>query len=172
MHAYRTHNCGELRPEHQGQTVRLSGWIHRKRDHGNLLFIDLRDQFGITQCVIESDSPSFEAMEAARLETVVTVTGAVVPRSADTINPDLPTGAVELSLENFTLQALSETLPLEVNSDRDYGEEIRLKYRFLDLRREKMQRNIMLRGIIHPQQLDDATRLQRWLGLLQLRVRS
>ncbi len=148
MHAYRTQTCGELRREHQGQTARLSGWIHRKRDHGNLLFIDLRDQFGITQCVIESDSPSFEAVEAARLEAVVTVTGPVASRSADTVNPDLPTGEVELSIEAFTLQAPAETLPLEVNSERDYGEEVRLKYRFLDLRREKMQRNIMLRGAV------------------------
>ncbi len=148
MHAYRTHTCGELRLGHQGQTARLSGWVHRKRDHGNLLFIDLRDQFGVTQCVIESDSPSFKAVEAARLEAVITVTGPVVPRSADTVNPDLPTGEVELSIEVFTLQAPAETLPLEVNSDRDYGEEVRLKYRFLDLRREKMQRNIMLRSSV------------------------
>ena len=148
MHAYRTHNCGELRRQAEGQTVRLSGWVHRKRDHGNLLFIDLRDHFGITQCVIESTSPLFAGVEAARIEAVITVTGPVVPRSADTINPDLPTGEIELSIEEFTLQAAAETLPLEVNSDRDYGEEVRLRYRFLDLRREKMQRNIMLRGAV------------------------
>ena len=131
MHAYRTHTCGELRRAHQGRTARLSGWIHRKRDHGNLLFIDLRDRFGITQCVIESDGASFAAAEAARLETVVTVTGPVVPRGAETVNPDLPTGEVELSITDFTVQASAETLPLEVNSERDYGEEVRLKYRFL-----------------------------------------
>ena len=148
MHAYRTHTCGELRRAHQGRTARLSGWIHRKRDHGNLLFIDLRDRFGITQCVIESDGASFAAAEAARLEAVVTVTGPVVPRGAETVNPDLPTGEVELSITDFTVQASAETLPLEVNSERDYGEEVRLKYRFLDLRREKMQRNIMLRSAV------------------------
>ena len=148
MHAYRTHTCGELRRQNDGQTVRLSGWVHRKRDHGNLLFIDLRDHFGITQCVIESSSPIFAGVEAARSEAVITVTGPVVPRSAETVNADLPTGEIELSIEEFTLQAPAETLPLEVNSERDYGEEVRLRYRFLDLRREKMQRNIMLRGAV------------------------
>ena len=145
MHAYRTHTCGELKRDHQGRIARLSGWIHRKRDHGNLLFIDLRDRFGITQCVVESGSPSFAAVEAARLEAVVTVTGPVVPRGAETVNPVLPTGEVELSIEDFAVQAMADPLPLEVNSERDYGEEVRLKYRFLDLRRQKMQRNIMLR---------------------------
>ena len=148
MHAYRTHTCGELRREHEGDRARLSGWVHRKRDHGNLLFVDLRDHYGLTQCVIDSTSPVFAAVDSIRLEAVVTVTGQVVRRSADTINPDLPTGAVELSIQSFEVQSHADPLPLEVNSDRDYGEEIRLRYRFLDLRREKMHRNIVLRSAV------------------------
>ncbi len=148
MHAYRTHTCGELRPGDAGQTARLSGWIHRKRDHGNLLFIDLRDHYGLTQCVIEVTSPNFAGVEGLRLETVLTVTGAIEKRTADTVDPDLPTGDVELRIQDFEVQATAEPLPLEVNSDSDYGEEIRLKYRFLDLRREKVHKNIMLRGAV------------------------
>ena len=148
MHAYRTHTCGELRREHEGQPARLSGWVHRKRDHGNLLFVDLRDHYGLTQCVIDSSSPVFAEVEAIRLEAVITATGRVVRRSADTVNPDLPTGGVELVIESFEVQSHAGPLPLEVNSDRDYGEEIRLRYRFLDLRRDKMHRNIMLRSAV------------------------
>ncbi len=148
MHAYRTHTCGELRLGDAGQTARLSGWIHRKRDHGNLLFIDLRDHYGLTQCVIEATSPMFDGVEGLRLETVLTVTGAIEKRSDDTVNRDLPTGEVELRIQDFEVQAAAEPLPLEVNSDRDYSEEIRLKYRFLDLRREKMHRNIVLRSAV------------------------
>ena len=148
MHAYRTHTCGELRREHEGDPARLSGWVHRKRDHGNLLFVDLRDHYGLTQCVIDSTSPVFAAVDSIRLEAVVTVTGQVVRRSADTINPDLPTGEVELSIQSFEVQSHADPLPLEVNSDRDYSEEIRLRYRFLDLRREKMHRNIVLRSAV------------------------
>ena len=148
MHAYRTHTCGELRLDNAGQTARLSGWIHRKRDHGNLLFLDLRDHYGLTQCVIEITSPMFEGVEGLRLETVLTVTGPIEMRSSDTVNADLPTGEVELRIEAFEIQAAAEPLPLEVNSDSDYGEEIRLKYRFLDLRREKVHRNIMLRSSV------------------------
>ena len=148
MHAYRTHTCGELRREHEGDRARLSGWVHRKRDHGNLLFVDLRDHYGLTQCVIDSTSPVFAAVDSIRLEAVVTVTGQAVRRSADTINPDLPTGEVELSIQSFEVQSHADPLPLEVNSDRDYGEEIRLRYRFLDLRREKMHRNIVLRSAV------------------------
>ena len=148
MHAYRTHTCGELRLDDAGQTARLSGWIHRKRDHGNLLFLDLRDHYGLTQCVIEITSPMFEGVEGLRLETVLTVTGPIEMRSSDTVNADLPTGEVELRIEAFEIQASAEPLPLEVNSDSDYGEEIRLKYRFLDLRREKVHRNIMLRSSV------------------------
>ena len=148
MHAYRTHTCGELRREHEGEPARLSGWVHRKRDHGNLLFVDLRDHYGLTQCVIDSSSPVFPEVEAIRLEAVITATGRVVRRSADTVNPDLPTGEVELVIESFEAQSHADPLPLEVNSDRDYGEEIRLRYRFLDLRRDKMHRNIMLRSAV------------------------
>ena len=148
MHAYRTHTCGELRRENEGDRARLSGWVHRKRDHGNLLFVDLRDHYGLTQCVIDSTSPVFAEVEAIRLEAVITATGKVVRRGADTVNPDLPTGDVELVIESFEVQSHADPLPLEVNSDRDYGEEIRLRYRFLDLRRDKMHRNIMLRSAV------------------------
>ncbi|MGE0747284.1 MAG: aspartate--tRNA ligase [Rhodospirillales bacterium] len=146
MHPYRTHTCGELRRSHAGQTVRLSGWVHRKRDHGHLLFLDLRDHHGITQCVVDTSATVFPSVEAARLEYVVTVTGRVVPRSADTVNATLPTGEVELAIEQFAIESTAEPLPLEVNSDRDYGEEVRLRYRFLDLRREKVHKKILLRS--------------------------
>jgi len=146
MHAYRTHTCGALRKEHVGATVRLSGWVHRKRDHGQLLFVDLRDHYGIAQCVIDVSSPIFASLEAARLESVITVTGPVVARSAETVNPLLPTGEVEVQVREYQLQSAAEQLPLQVNADREDSEEIRLRYRFLDLRRERMHRNIMLRS--------------------------
>lgn len=145
MHAYRTHHCGALRAEHVGQTVRLSGWINRKRDHGQLLFLDLRDHYGLTQCVISNTSPAFKLAETIRLESVITVTGTLVARTPETVNDRLPTGAVELMVDDLVVQSAADTLPLQVNSDDDYGEEVRLRYRFLDLRREKMQRNIRLR---------------------------
>jgi len=148
MHAYRTHTCGELRAENAGSEGRLSGWVHRKRDHGNLLFVDLRDHYGLTQCVIEVDSDIFPQIEALRLETVVCVTGRIEKRSDETKNTDLPTGAVELRIDSCEVLGTSEPLPLEVNSDRDYGEEVRLRYRFLDLRRDKVHRNIILRNSI------------------------
>ncbi|MEE8623387.1 MAG: aspartate--tRNA ligase [Alphaproteobacteria bacterium] len=146
MHPYRSHNCGELRADHVGETVRVSGWVHRKRDHGNLLFIDLRDHYGITQCVINSASPIFEPAADVRLESVITVSGPVVERSADTVNPKLPTGEVEVAIAELEVLANADPLPLQVNTDADYGEETRLRYRFLDLRREKMQRNMVLRS--------------------------
>jgi len=146
MHVYRTHTCGELRLSHAGPSVRLSGWVHRKRDHGQLLFVDLRDNQGITQCVIDVSSPLFAELESVRVESVITVTGAVVPRSAETVNPNLGTGEVELRVEELQVLSRAEVLPLQVNSDEDAGEEIRLRYRYLDLRREKMHRNILLRG--------------------------
>ncbi|HEX2581384.1 MAG TPA: aspartate--tRNA ligase [Dongiaceae bacterium] len=146
MHPYRTHTCGALRREQSGATVRLSGWIHRKRDHGNLLFLDLRDHYGLTQCVIDTSHPQFQAVEAARFESIVTVTGKVVVRTPETVNPKLPTGAVEVQIAEFVLQSPAEPLPLQVNSDEDSGEEIRLRYRFLDLRRERIHRNILLRA--------------------------
>jgi len=149
MHPYRTHTCGELRPSHVGEVVRLSGWIHRKRDHGGLLFVDLRDNYGLSQCVIETTSPIFRLAEDTRMESVITVTGKVVARSEDTVNQELPTGDVEVKIEAFSVQSAANMLPLQVNSEMDYPEETRLKYRFLDLRREKMHANMLLRtGII------------------------
>ena len=146
MHAYRTHSCGELRRADAGKTVRLSGWVHRKRDHGNLLFLDLRDHYGLTQCVVDTSSPLFAAIEQLRPESVITVTGEVVERTPDTVNPKLPTGGIELRIAEFTLQAAAEMLPIQVASDEDAGEDLRLAYRFLDLRRERVHRNIMLRS--------------------------
>ncbi|MEE9299685.1 MAG: aspartate--tRNA ligase [Alphaproteobacteria bacterium] len=148
MHRYRTHDCGALRATNVGETARLSGWILRKRDHGNLLFIDLRDHYGITQCVTESDHPLFETATALRLESVVTVTGEVVHRGEETINPNLATGDVELRIAELTVLSEAEALPLPVHSEQEYGEDIRLRYRYLDLRRERMHRNIMLRANI------------------------
>jgi aspartyl-tRNA synthetase len=146
MPSLRTHTCGELRREHAGQTVRLSGWLHRKRDHGNLLFIDLRDHYGITQCVLDSSSPLFKTAEPLRLESVITVGGKVVPRAPAAVNPKLPTGEIELAVAQLTVQSVADPLPLQVNSDAEFPEETRLRYRFLDLRREKLHRNIVLRS--------------------------
>ncbi len=146
MHAYRTHTCGALRLAEVGQEVRLSGWVHRKRDHGNLVFIDLRDHYGLTQCVLDVSSPLFKAVEQTRVESVVTVTGKVVKRPAETANPKLPTGEIELQITDYTIQSVAEVVPLQVNSDEDAGEEIRLRYRFLDLRRDKVHSNIVLRS--------------------------
>jgi aspartyl-tRNA synthetase len=146
MHLYRTHTCGELTRRHVGQTVRLSGWVHRKRDHGNLLFVDLRDHYGITQCVIDTSSPIFKDVEGTRLESVITVSGQIVARSAETVNTKLKTGEVELSIAEFHLQSAAETLPIQVNQEGDFPEDLRLRYRFLDLRTEKMHANIILRS--------------------------
>ena len=125
MHPYRTHSCGALRQSHAGERVRLSGWVHRKRDHGQLLFVDLRDVSGLTQCVIDVSSPLFAAVEAVRVESVITVTGEVVERSAETVNPELPTGQVEVRVEEFEMQSAAALLPLQVNSEEDAGEETR-----------------------------------------------
>jgi len=146
MHAYRTHTCGALRPDHVGQTVRLSGWVHRKRDHGNLLFIDLRDHYGLTQCVLLTGSEHFAAIERLRSESVITITGPVVARSPETVNADLPTGGVEVQIKHFTLISAADELPLPVFGDQEYPEDIRLRYRFLDLRRERLHKNILLRA--------------------------
>jgi len=146
MHPYRTHTCGALRAADSGQVVRVSGWVHRKRDHGNLVFIDLRDHYGLVQCVLDISSPIFAKVEPVRLESVVTVTGKVVKRTPETINPKLPTGEIEVQIQEFQLQSAAEMLPLQVNSDEDAGEDIRLRYRFLDLRRERVHRNIVLRA--------------------------
>jgi aspartyl-tRNA synthetase len=146
MHAYRSHTCGQLRLGDAGETVRLSGWVHRKRDHGNLLFVDLRDHCGITQCVLDTSSPLFGKIEAVRPESVVTLTGRVVKRTPETINPKLPTGEIELRVDEYRLQSAAEMLPLQVNSDEDSSEDLRLTYRFLDLRRDRIHRNILLRS--------------------------
>ena len=146
MHPYRTHNCGELRADHVGATVRLSGWVHSKRDHGGLLFVDLRDHFGLTQVVVAAEAAFFAAVEAVRVESVVTVTGPVVARSDDTVNPALATGTVEVRIEEFHVESPAATLPLQVAGGQEAGETVRLTHRFLDLRREKMQRNLRLRS--------------------------
>jgi aspartyl-tRNA synthetase len=146
MHAYRTHTCGALRLPDAGRTVRLSGWVHRKRDHGQLLFIDLRDHYGITQCVIDVSSPLFHQADGLRLESVVTFTGRVAARSLDTVNPTLDTGEVELVICEIEVQSMAELLPFPVNTEAEYPEDMRLAYRFLDLRRERMHANIMLRA--------------------------
>jgi len=146
MHRYRTHSAGELRAGHVGQAARLSGWVHRKRDHGQLLFIDLRDNFGVTQCVVDSSNPGFAVASALRLESVITVTGTVVARGPEAVNAKLPTGEVELAVAELGVEAMAEPLPLQVNADTDFPEETRLRYRFLDLRREALHRNILLRS--------------------------
>jgi aspartyl-tRNA synthetase len=146
MHPYRTHNCGALRTGQVGATVRLSGWVHRKRDHGQLLLIDLRDHYGITQVVFQPEHPFFADAANVRLESVLTVTGHVVARSPDTVNPNLPTGEVEVVADALLVEAPAEQLPLQVNAERDYPEDTRLRFRFLDLRRESMQQNVLLRS--------------------------
>ncbi|HXA21426.1 MAG TPA: aspartate--tRNA ligase [Acetobacteraceae bacterium] len=149
MHAYRTHTCGALHAADAGHPARLSGWVHAKRDHGGLLFIDLRDHYGITQCVFPAGSPAFAAADAVRPESVITVTGQVVEREPGTMNPRLPTGEIELRVADLVVQSAAEVLPMQVAGDERFPEDIRLKYRFIDLRREKLHRNIMLRaGVI------------------------
>ena len=146
MHSYRTHTCAALRAPQVGETVRLSGWVHRKRDHGQLLFIDIRDHYGITQCVTDASKPVFAAVEATRVESVVTVTGRVVKRSPETVNAQLPTGEIEVVIDDYVVQSEAEQVPLQVNAQEDAGEETRLRYRFLDLRRERIHKNILLRS--------------------------
>src|SRR5690348_11450259 len=146
MHTYRTHTCGALRLEDAGKQVRIAGWVHRKRDHGNLLFVDLRDQHGVTQCVADIESAVFKQLEAARPESVISVTGKLVPRSADTVNEKLPTGHVELVVEQMSVLSEAAVLPMQVAGDQEYSEETRLTYRFLDLRREQMRDNMLLRS--------------------------
>jgi aspartyl-tRNA synthetase len=146
MHAYRTHTCGALRLADAGITARLSGWVHRKRDHGQLLFVDLRDHYGLTQCVIDVSSALFGEVDALRLESVVSLSGRIVKRSTDTINPNLATGEVELVIATLEVLSAAEPLPFPVNSEAEYPEDMRLGYRFLDLRRERVHSNIMLRS--------------------------
>jgi len=148
MHAYRTHTCGQLRAADAGTTVRLSGWVHRKRDHGGLLFIDLRDHYGLTQCVIASGSEVFTAAEAVRPESVVTVTGEVVLRAPGTLNDKLPTGEVELRVRALAIQSEAQVLPIQVAGEAEFPEDLRLRYRFLDLRRERQHRNLILRSAV------------------------
>ena len=145
MHAYRSHKCAELRASDVGEIVRLSGWVHRKRDHGGVLFVDLRDHYGMTQIVADSDSPALAILEGLRVESVVTVDGEVKARSAATVNPNLPTGEIEVFARNVTILSKSEELPLPVAGEQEYPEETRLKYRFLDLRRETLHANIVKR---------------------------
>ena len=147
MHQYRSHTCGALRSDDAGQVVKLSGWVHRKRDHGNLLFIDLRDNYGMTQCVVDTASTCFSVLEKVRPESVITVSGQVVKRDASTVNPKMPTGEIEVVVSSVEIQSMAEVLPMQVVAETaDLSEEQRLTYRFLDLRREKPHANILLRN--------------------------
>ena len=149
-HRYRSHTCGALRATDAGGSARLSGWCHRVRDHGGVLFVDLRDHYGMTQCVVDPDSPAFKDAEKLRAEWVVRFDGDARIRPASTENKEMPTGAVELYVTAIEVLGQSLELPLPVFGEQDYPEDIRLKYRFLDLRRERLHRNIMLRGkVIH-----------------------
>ena len=150
MHAYRTHTCGALRAADTGKTVRLSGWIHRKRDHGGLMFVDLRDHYGLTQLVLSPETPGFDTVEHLRAESVIRIDGEVVARSAETVNPNLPTGEIEIRVKSVGVLSVAAELPLPVFGEPDYPEDIRLKNRHLDLRRETLHRNIVLRSkVIH-----------------------
>jgi len=146
MHVFRTHNCGQLRESHVGERVRLSGWVHRKRDHGGVLFVDLRDHYGITQIVARANSEALAILEHLRLESVVTIDGEVIPRGPEATNPNLPTGAIEVVAEAVVVQSRAEELPLPVAGEADYPEGIRLRYRYLDLRRDRLHANIVLRS--------------------------
>ena len=147
-HTYRTHKCNEINKSLVGETVTLSGWVHRKRDHGQLIFVDLRDHYGISQIVSDTQKDTFDILEKISLESVISVHGKVVERSAETINHNIPTGEVELQVDKIIILSNAESLPLQVNSDDDYGEEIRLRYRYLDLRRNRPHQNIILRSQI------------------------
>ncbi|MBH9537295.1 aspartate--tRNA ligase [Novosphingopyxis sp. YJ-S2-01] len=146
MHAYRTHNCSQLRAADVGETVRLSGWVHRKRDHGGVLFVDLRDHYGMTQIVADEDSPALPILDRLRVESVVTIDGEVKARAEGTMNANLPTGEIEVFARDVTIQSAADELPLPVAGEQEYPEDIRLKYRFVDLRRERVHANIMLRN--------------------------
>ena len=146
MNKFRTHNCSELSEKEINNKVVLSGWLHRKRDHGNLLFVDLRDHYGITQCVIENDNKYFSILEKVKPESVLLIRGTVIKRSDGTENLDLKTGKIEISIESIEVLSNAKELPIPVFGEQDYPEDIRLKYRFLDLRREEMHNNIILRS--------------------------
>ena len=147
-HEYRTHNCGALRDEQVGDTVRLSGWVHRVRDHGGLLFIDLRDHYGLTQCVVEPDESEFAKAEAVHAEWVVRIEGEVMARDDDAVNPDLDTGRIEVRIRKLDILSKAAELPMPVFGEQEYPEDIRLKYRFLDLRRDTIHKNIVKRSQI------------------------
>ena len=146
MNKYRTHNCSELNKDNSGQEIVLSGWINKKRDHGNLLFIDLRDNYGMTQCIVDKSNENFKLLEKIQLESVIKINGKVIKRSEDTVNTDLQTGEIEVDIDKFEVLGTCKELPMPVFSDQEYAEEIRLKYRFLDLRRKKIHDNIILRS--------------------------
>ena len=146
MHAYRSHTCSDLNKSNVGETVRLSGWVNRVRDHGGVLFIDLRDHYGITQVIADHDSPVFDQVEALRSEWCIRIDGNVLARDASLVNPKLPTGEIEVFIRDIEVLGKSEELPLMVFGDQEYPEETRLKYRYLDLRREKLQNNMKLRS--------------------------
>ena len=146
MHAYRSHTCNDLTRENVGESIRLSGWVHRVRDHGGVLFVDLRDHYGITQVIADSDSPAFAGIEKLRAEWVVRIDGRVKARDAALVNARLPTGAVEVYATAVTVLGPADDLPMPVFGDAEYPEETRLTYRFLDLRREKLHKNMMLRS--------------------------
>ncbi len=146
MNKYRSHRCDELRKENVGSKISLAGWVNKKRDHGNLLFIDLRDNYGLTQCIINKDNPNFNELEKVQLETVIKIIGKVVNRSSETINPEIKTGEIEIVIQDFNILGRCKELPMPIFSDQEYAEEIRLKYRFLDLRRKKIHENIILRS--------------------------
>jgi aspartyl-tRNA synthetase len=166
MHRYRTHTCGALRESHIGETVRLSGWCHRIRDHGGVLFIDLRDHYGITQCVVDPDSPAFRDAEKLRSEWVVRMEGRLRRRPEGTDNPELPTGQVELYVSDIEVLGPAGELPLPVFGEQEYPEDIRLKYRFLDLRRERLHQNIMTRGAI----IDSMRRRMKQQGFFEFQT--
>ena len=146
MNKYRTHHCNELRKKDIDKNIILSGWVNKKRDHGNLLFIDLRDNYGITQCIIDKDNKNFSPLEKIQLETVIKIEGKVIKRSSETVNDEIETGEIEVSIQKFEILGSCSELPMPVFSDQEYSEEIRLKYRFLDLRRKKIHENIILRS--------------------------
>ena len=166
MHRYRSHTCGDLREADIGREVRLSGWCHRIRDHGGLLFIDLRDHYGITQLVVDPDSAAFKEAEKLRSEWVVRIDGKVRRRPAGTDNPELPTGAVEVYVSEIEVLGPAGELPMQVAGEYESSEEIRLKYRFLDLRRERLHRNIMLRG----QVIDSIRRRMKEQGFFEFQT--
>ena len=146
MNKYRTHNCSELGEKDINKIVQLAGWLHRKRDHGNLLFVDIRDHYGITQCVIENSNKYFAVLEKSKPESVLKIIGKVIKRSKETENLELKTGNIEISVQSIEVLSNAKELPIPVFGEQDYPEDIRLKYRFLDLRREEMHKNIILRS--------------------------